>query len=111
VGHTGRYDYNLAVGRFDGRVAHREGGLTLVQHEDLRVRVGVQTRAAPWWCVRQEERNVRIAVVVPLELVGGLAVGELVIVNYVGHGCLLRSTQLEVYRRKCTGAPERRSAG
>src|SRR5829696_9005572 len=76
VGHAGGHDHDLTGLRPDGLVTSSKGDLTLLDHEDLRVRMGVQIRSTSPIRVDEEERYVRATVEVPLEPVRRLAKGR-----------------------------------
>src|SRR5215208_4059155 len=85
VRRAGRGDHDLAAGGLDSVLAHREGELALLHHEDLLVGVLVQIRSLTWDRVREEERDIHIAVEVALEPVYGPVVGKLFVADYLGH--------------------------
>src|SRR5215208_3656520 len=99
VGHSGGHDQDLAVLRLDCLVAYRKGNLALLDHEHLRVRMGVQVRASSHRGVDKEERDVRATMQVPS-------------LDNVGHAllpCLLHDRSSASFGF-CTGRPAGGSA-
>src|SRR3712207_3726453 len=84
VRHSGRHHHDLAAPRLDNFLAGREGDGALLHHEDLLVGMLVQLRAASGRRVDHDEGDTGI-VVVSLELVRGLAVRQVCLVDDARH--------------------------
>jgi len=67
VGHLARADYHLSTMGQERFIADREGRLTIVQNENLVVRMAMQPRPFAGRCVHHEERHGHAAVVGPFE--------------------------------------------
>src|SRR5215217_5156725 len=113
VRHSGGHDQDLAFLRLDRLVAYCKGNLALLDHEHLRVRMGVQVRASPHRGVDKEEGNVRATIQMPFEPVRGRAVGQVPSLDNVGHALLpvcfmtVLPPSLYVSTEECMGAPFR----
>src|SRR5215218_8962743 len=94
VRRAGRGDYDLPARRLDGGVSYREGKLALLHHEDLLVRVSVQLWALSGRRLRQEERDIHVAVEETLKPVYGPVVRKFVVADYVGHSDHLSTHRL-----------------
>src|SRR5215216_7459949 len=91
VRRAGRGDYDLPARRLDGGVSYREGKLALLHHEDLLVRVSVQLWALSGRRLRQEERDIHVAVEETLKPVYGPVVRKFAVADYAGHVLILFS--------------------
>jgi hypothetical protein len=85
VGYTGGDDHDLSSVRLDGGISYREHKFALLDDEDLGVGVRVQFGATSGCRLREEKRDVRVAVKVTLELPHSGSAYRIDFVEHVGH--------------------------